>query len=74
MNPANREAVAHQLVANLGLQLRNAGWPHEEVVCVLLHALQLAEELSLVTHRQSARKDALERIEACKAELQRRAG
>lgn len=74
MNAANREAVAQQLVGNLGDQLRNAGWPHEEVVCVLLHALQLAEQLSAATHAKSARPDAMARIEACKAELQRRAG
>lgn len=74
MNHQNRETVAVQLVSNLGSQLRNASWPHEEVVCVLLHALRLAEELSAATHAKSARRDALDRIEACKAELQRRAG
>lgn len=76
-----REVVAVNVVAVLGQEMRQAGKTHEEVVCVLLHAVRLAEQLSASVESSSAGQlrpacvpVPSQVIASCRAELQRRAG
>lgn len=79
MTYEERERIARDVVIGLGLSLRESGQPHEEVACVLAHALRLAEWRSSHTTlvcppRPAGVPSAQETIDACKAELRRRAG
>lgn len=79
MNHAQRQAVAVSIVSDLGAELRAGGHGYEEVVCVLLHALHLAETIGTATEHRSALRPAgvpttSQVIAACKTELGRRAG
>jgi hypothetical protein len=79
VNHREREAAGLAIVDTLGAELRAAGHNYEEIICVLLHALRLAEAIGAATERRSALRPpgmptASQVIANCKAELARRAG